>query len=151
MKQRYSLFGIGSVLSGLYSVVSNGFSAAIRFITGLPGQAFQWGKDFIQGPINGISNMIQGVINTVSGSAERIRSFLHFSAPDEGPLADNETWMPDFMKGLVSGIEKNRNLVEKAVKDVASDMVLSPKMSGAEYGYAGDAGGKNGGDVYRRI
>lgn len=131
--------GIGSALSGLYSVVSNGFSSAIRFITGLPGQAFQWGKDFIQGLINGISSMIQGVINTVSGLADRIRSFLHFSAPDEGPLADYETWMPDFMKGLVSGIEKNRNLVEKAVKDVASDMVLSPKVRGAEYGYAGDA------------
>lgn len=131
--------GIGSALSGLYSVVSNGFSSAIRFITGLPGQAFQWGKDFIQGLINGISSMIQGVINTVSGLADRIRSFLHFSAPDEGPLADYETWMPDFMKGLASGIEKNQNLVEKAVKDVASDMVLSPKVSGAEYGYAGDA------------
>lgn len=131
--------GIGSALSGLYSVVSNGFSSAIRFITGLPGQAFQWGKDFIQGLINGISSMIQSVINTVSGLADRIRSFLHFSAPDEGPLADYETWMPDFMKGLASGIEKNRDLVEKAVKDVAFDMVLSPKVSGAEYGYAGDA------------
>lgn len=131
--------GIGSALSGLYSVVSNGFSSAIRFITGLPGQAFQWGKDFIQGLINGISSMIQGVINTVSGLAERIRSFLHFSAPDEGPLADYETWMPDFMKGLASGIEKNRNLVEKAVKDVASDMVLSPKVNGMEYGYTDDA------------
>ena len=131
--------GIGSALSGLYSVVSNGFSSAIRFITGLPGQAFQWGKDFIQGLINGISSMIQSVINTVSGLAERIRSFLHFSAPDEGPLADYETWMPDFMKGLASGIEKNRDLVEKAVRDVASDMVFSPKVSGAEYGYSGDA------------
>lgn len=131
--------GIGSALSGLYSVVSNGFSSAIRFITGLPGQAFQWGKDFIQGLINGISSMIQGVINTVSGLADRIRSFLHFSAPDEGPLADYETWMPDFMKGLASGIEKNRNLVEKAVKDVASDMVISPKVNGMEYGYTDGA------------
>ena len=129
--------GIGSALSGLYSVVSNGFSSAIRFITGLLGQAFQWGKDFIQGLINGISSMIQSVINTISGLADRIRSFLHFSAPDEGPLSDYETWMPDFMKGLAGGIEKNRNLVEKAVKDVASDIVLSPKVSGAEYGYAG--------------
>ena len=128
--------GIGSALSGLYSVVSNGFSSAIRFITGLPGQAFQWGKDFIQGLINGISSMIQSVINTVSGLADRIRSFLHFSAPDEGPLADYETWMPDFMKGLAGGIEKNRNLVEKAVRDVASDMVLSPKVNRTEYGYA---------------
>ena len=131
--------GIGSALSGLYSVVSNGFSSAIRFITGLPGQAFQWGKDFIQGLINGISSMIQSVINTVSGLADRIRSFLHFSAPDEGPLADYETWMPDFMKGLASGIEKNRNLVEKAVRDVASDMVISPKVNGTEYGYADGA------------
>lgn len=131
--------GIGSALSGLYSVVSNGFSSAIRFITGLPGQAFQWGKDFIQGLINGISSMIQSVINTVSGLADRIRSFLHFSAPDEGPLADYETWMPDFMKGLANGIEKNRNLVEKAVRDVASDMVISPKVNGAEYGYADGA------------
>ena len=40
------------------------------------------------------------------------------------------------MKGLASGIEKNRNLVEKAVRDVASDMVISPKMNGPEYGYA---------------
>ena len=131
--------GIGSALSGLYSVVSNGFSSAIRFITGLPGQAFQWGKDFIQGLINGISSMIQSVINTVSGLADRIRSFLHFSAPDEGPLADYETWMPDFMKGLANGIEKNRNLVEKAVRDVASDMVLSPKVNGMEYGYTDGA------------
>ena len=131
--------GIGSALSGLYSVVSNGFSSAIRFITGLPGQAFQWGKDFIQGLINGISSMIQGVLNTVSGLADRICSFLHFSAPDEGPLADYETWMPDFMKGLASGIEKNRNLVEKAVWDVASDMVISPKVNGSEYGYADGA------------
>lgn len=128
--------GIGSALSGLYSVVSNGFSSAIRFITGLPGQAFQWGKDFIQGLINGISSMIQSVINTVSGLADRIRSFLHFSAPDEGPLADYKTWMPDFMKGLAGGIEKNQNLVEKAVKDVASDMVVSPKVNGMAYGYA---------------
>ena len=131
--------GISSALSGLYSVVSNGFSSAIRFITGLPGQAFQWGKDFIQGLINGISSMIQSVINTVSGLADRIRSFLHFSAPDEGPLADYETWMPDFMKGLASGIEKNRNLVEKAVQDVASDMVISPKVNGMEYGYTDGA------------
>lgn len=144
--------GIGSALSGLYSVVSNGFSSAIRFITGLPGQAFQWGKDFIQGLINGISSMIQSVINTVSGLADRIRSFLHFSAPDEGPLADYETWMPDFMKGLASGIEKNRNLVEKAVRDVASDMVISPKVNGSEYGYAdGALSGGNTSDLISGI
>ena len=43
------------------------------------------------------------------------------------------------MKGLASGIEKNRNLVEKTVWDVASDMVISPKVNGTEYGYADGA------------
>ena len=47
--------------------------------------------------------------------------------------------MPDFMKGLAGGIEENRNLVEKAVRDVASDMVLSPKVNGMEYGCADGA------------
>ena len=127
--------GIRSALSGLTSVIKNGFSGAISFITSLPGKALQWGKDFIQGLINGISSMIQSVINTVSGLADRIRSFLHFSAPDEGPLADYETWMPDFMKGLAGGIEKKRKLVENAVKDVASDMVITPKVNASGYGY----------------
>lgn len=126
--------GIRSALSGLASVVQNGFSGAISFITSLPGKALQWGKDFIQGLINGIKSMVQAVVDTVSGIASRIASLLHFSAPDEGPLSDYEKWMPDFMKGLAGGIEKSRSLVEKAVKDVASDMVITPKAGVSGYG-----------------
>src|SRR5699024_5952608 len=126
--------GIRSALSGLTSVIQNGFSGAISFITSLPGKALQWGKDFIQGLINGIKSMVQAVVDTVSGIAGKIASFLHFSAPDEGPLSDYEKWMPDFMKGLTGGIEKSRSLVEKAVRDVASDMVIIPKAGVSGYG-----------------
>ena len=114
--------------------MQNGFSGAISFITSLPGKALQWGKDFIQGLINGIKSMVQAVVDTVSGIAGKIASFLHFSAPDEGPLSDYEKWMPDFMKGLAGGIEKSRILVEKAVRDVASDMVITPKAGVSGYG-----------------
>ena len=127
--------GIRSALSGLTSVIQNGFSGAISFITSLPGKALQWGKDFIQGLINGIKSMVQSVIDTVSGIASKIASFLHFSAPDEGPLSDYEKWMPDFMKGLAGGIERNCKLVENAVKDVASDMLITPKVNASGYGY----------------
>ena len=120
--------GIGSALSGLASVVQNGFAGAISFITSLPGKALQWGKDFIQGLINGIQSMVQAVVDTVSGIAQKIASFLHFSAPDEGPLAEYETWMPDFMKGLAKGIEGSRGLVEKTVRGVSEDMVVSPRL-----------------------
>ena len=116
--------GIGSALSGLFSVVQRGFSSAISFITSLPGKALQWGKDFIGGLINGIQSMVQSVINTVSGIASKIASFLHFSAPDEGPLADYETWMPDFMKGLAKGIERGRGMVGAEIERLVSDMDL---------------------------
>lgn len=89
-------------------------------------QAFTWGADLIQGLINGIKSKIGAITDAVSGVASKIKSFLHFSVPDEGPLTDYETWMPDFMKGLAAGIEKNKNLVTNAVRGLANDMVLSP-------------------------
>lgn len=38
------------------------------------------------------------------------------------------------MKGLAGGIEKSRSLVEKVVRDVASDMVITPKAGVSGYG-----------------
>ena len=124
--------GIRSALSSLGSVVSGGFQSAISFITSLPGKALQWGMDFINGIADGIRSAIGNVVSAVSDVAEKIRSFLHFSVPDEGPLTDYESWMPDFIDGLAKGIENSRGLVEKAVRDVASDMVISPKVGAAE-------------------
>ena len=121
--------GIGSALSSLGSVVQSGFQSAISFITSLPGKALQWGKDFINGIADGIRSAIGNVINAVSDVADKIRSFLHFSVPDEGPLTDYESWMPDFMSGLAKGIEKSRGMVKKAVSGVASDLMLQPQTA----------------------
>ena len=121
--------GIRSALSSLGSVVQSGFQSAISFITSLPGKALEWGKDFINGIANGIRSAIGNVISAVSDVADKIRSFLHFSVPDEGPLTDYESWMPDFMSGLAKGIEKSRGMVKKAVSDVASDLMLQPQAA----------------------
>ncbi len=121
--------GIGSALSSLGSVVQSGFQSAISFITSLPGKALQWGKDFINGIADGIRGAIGNVISAVSDVADKIRSFLHFSVPDEGPLTDYESWMPDFMAGLAEGIEKGRGMVKRAVSGVASDLMLQPQAA----------------------
>ena len=121
--------GIRSALSSLGSVVQSGFQSAISFITSLPGKALEWGKDFINGIADGIRSAIGNVINAVSDVADKIRSFLHFSVPDEGPLTDYESWMPDFMSGLAEGIEKSRGMVKKAVSGVASDLMLQPQAA----------------------
>ena len=120
---------LGISMGSLGSVVQDGFQSAIGFITSLPGRALQWGMDFINGIAEGIRSAIGNVVSAVSDVADKIRSFLHFSVPDEGPLTDYESWMPDFMGGLARGIEKSRGLVRKAVEGVAGDMVVSPKLA----------------------
>lgn len=85
----------------------------------------------------------------VSSVAEKIRSFLHFSVPDEGPLTDYESWMPDFIGGLTKGIEKSRGMIENAMNGITSDLTITPKVMAAQSGYSGS--GVNGGDLISGI
>ena len=115
-------------MSSIYNTIKGGFEKAVGYITGLASKAFTWGKDLIMGIVNGIKSCIGAVGDAVSSVANKIKSFLHFSVPDEGPLTEYESWMPDFMHGLAKGIEGSRGLIEKAVSGVASDMVINPKL-----------------------
>ena len=84
--------------------------------------AFKWGKDMIQGFINGIKNMMGKVGDAVKGVADKIKNFLHFSRPDIGPLRNYETWMPDMIKGMAKGINKSSYLLENATDKMAQKM-----------------------------
>ena len=129
--------GIKDTASGILETIKNGFNNAVSFITGLASSAYTWGSDIISGIVDGIESCIDKVKNAVTNVAETIRSFLHFSVPDEGPLTDYGSWMPDFMSGLAKGIEKSRGMITKAVDAVASDMVISPRMEAMEFAGAG--------------
>lgn len=131
--------GIKSYFSNMYNVATELIGKFRDAIKNMAVQAFTWGADLIAGLINGIKSKIGAVTDAVRGVADKIKSFLHFSVPDEGPLADYESWMPDFMKGLAAGIEKNKNLVTNAVRGLANDMVLSPtaNMAASGGGYGG--------------
>ncbi len=133
------LNGIRNVCGNIYGVVKGGFDKAVGFIKGLASQAFQWGADFVGGIVNGIKSMIGKVGEAVSSVAEKIRSFLHFSVPDEGPLTDYESWMPDFIGGLAKGIEASRGMIEQAMQGVAGDMTVTPRVMAAQGGYSGSA------------
>lgn len=134
--------GIKNTVTGIFNTVRDGFNNAVNFIKGLASQAFNWGADIIRGIINGIKSMISGVVNAVSSVASTIRSYLHFSVPDVGPLTDFEDWMPDFMSGLAKGIENGRGMIEKAVSGIAADMVINPKAGDLQIAGAGVETGK---------
>ncbi|MGN0319159.1 MAG: phage tail tape measure protein [Lachnospira sp.] len=123
------LSAIKNTVGKIASSIKSGFQTAISFITSLPSQALQWGKDMIMGIVNGIKSCINAVGDAVKSVADKIKSFLHFSVPDEGPLTDYESWMPDFMEGLAKGIEKSKGMVAKAVEGVSQDMVINPNVN----------------------
>lgn len=102
--------------------IVNGFNAAIEFITSLPSKALKWGSDIIDGIVDGIKSAIGKVGDAVKGVADTITSFLHFSVPDEGPLADYESWMPDMMSGLAQGIQNSMPVLRAKVVG-AADMI----------------------------
>ena len=112
-------------ITAIKDTIVNGFNAAVNFIKNLGSQAVQWGADIINNIVSGIKSKINAVADAVKGIADKIRSFLHFSVPDEGPLADFESWMPDFMQGLAKGIDKSKKYVEAAVSGVADAMTLT--------------------------
>ena len=118
---------VSSTIGGIKDTITNGFNKAVNFIKNLGKEAWQWGADIINGIVDGIKSCIGKVGDAVKGVADKIKSFLHFSVPDEGPLTDFESWMPDFMKGLAEGINKSRKYVEKAVSGVADAMQIELK------------------------
>ena len=131
---------VKGAMGNVLNTVISGFSNVRNHITGLASQAFTWGRDLVMGIVNGIRSCIGAVADAASSVASKIRSFLHFSVPDEGPLTDYESWMPDFMGGLAKGIEKSRSMIQNAVKDVASDMILNPDVSvGADLSTMGNS------------
>ena len=116
-------------VGSIRDTIVNGFQKAIDFITSLPEKAKQWGRDFMQGLVGGITEKIGDVVEAVSGIANKISSFLHFSRPDVGPLRDYETWMPDMMRGIAKGITDNTDEVDEAAEDASLSIARGIKKN----------------------
>lgn len=131
---------IGNFIGGIKQwgsdLIQKGKNAVRGFVNsigdklgGLGDEALTWGSHMINGFISGIKSRIGSLISTVTSIPKKIRKLLHFSRPDEGPLRDYETWMPDMMDGLAQGIKSNQYKVADAMKDVASMMDVNAYSS----------------------
>lgn len=120
---------ISNTVSNIKNAIVNGFSNAVSYIRSLPSQAWSWGADIINNIVNGIRAKIGAVKDAISNVASTIKSYIHFSVPDVGPLADANTYMPDFMKLIAGGIEKGIPQIQNAMTDMTTAMV--PDMTGS--------------------
>lgn len=125
------LTGITGKVGEIKDAVINGLKEAVDYIKGLPEEAFQWGVDMITGLADGITSAVGKVTEAVTGVAEDVKSFLHFSVPDRGPLTDYESWMPDFMSGLAYGISRNKGKVLAQVNSLVSGISMLSRAATA--------------------
>lgn len=128
---------LSAIVNWAKDFASKGKNAAINLvknianeIKSLPGQFLQWGMDMMSNFASGIWKGFTGwVKGKISGVTNFIKKNLHFSVPDEGPLADADEWMPDFMDLLATGIDRNKSRVESQIKDLQDIMDIGMDSS----------------------
>ena len=134
---------IGEKVTQIKDSIVDGFTAAIEWIKSLPEQALQWGADIIQGIVDGIKGAIGKIGEAVSGVAEKIKGFLGFSEPDEGPLSDFHTYMPDMIDLMAQGISAGKAKIRDALGALTGDMSVVAQANVASPGTARMAMGGN--------
>lgn len=130
---------LSAIVNWAKDFASKGKSAAVNLvknianeIKSLPSQFLQWGLDMMSNFASGIWKGFTGwVKGKISGVTNFIKKNLHFSVPDEGPLADADEWMPDFMDLLATGIDRNKSRVESQIKDLQDimDIGMDPSFT----------------------
>lgn len=115
----------------------------IGTISGLPGQLYNWGVDMVKGMADGIKSAIHYVTSAVKSVASKVKSYLHFSRPDEGPLVEYESWMPDMVEGLSDSLAKASPALINQTKALATGMSDAFNVSGTIEGSAYGAAGSN--------
>ena len=116
-------------------------NTASSTFTNLKNSATTWGKDVCDNMANGISKAKSTVENAVKGVADKIKSFLGFSEPEDGPLSNFHTYMPDMIDLMTYGIKKNQGQAIGAVSDMAS--AISSEIQNGDYSMGGVSVGKN--------
>lgn len=137
------LSGITGTIGNIKDSIVTGFTAAIDWIKSLPAQAFQWGADIINNIVEGIKGAVGKVGEAVSGVASKIKGFLGFSEPDEGPLSDFHTYMPDMIDLMTKGISAGKAKVRDALGALTGDMSIMAQANVASPTTARTAMGSN--------
>jgi len=106
----------GELKDRVVNKINDMANGAAQAFSNMIANATQWGSDLIGNFISGIGNRINSLINTVSNVANTIRSYLHFSEPDIGPLSDFHTYAPDMMELFAKGIRDNENVVKRQIE-----------------------------------
>ena len=144
--------GIQTWFAALPGKLTDAFKAGKETILSWGKQAITWGSDMIKNFIDGIKKKAKDLGNAIKDLAKNyIAKFLHFSVPDAGPLADADTWAPDFVALMVKGIQDGAPKIAEAVQDFAGSMSASITAYGPTGALEGNTSTYNGGNITMNI
>lgn len=132
-------------LTNMKTAISGAFNSVKETVSGVIDSALTWGSDLIDNFVTGIKNNITKVGEAIGGVADKIKSLIGFSEPEDGPLSRFHTFAPDMMELFAQGIDQSAYLVTDALKrnfDFYDDIVKPLNMDGGSV--SGLTGSRNG-------
>lgn len=81
-------------------------------------EAKTWGKDLIQNFVDGIKGALNLVGDAVKAVAQKIKDFIGFSEPEEGPLSNFHTYAPDMIDLFTEGLEDSKMKLQSTLTSV---------------------------------
>lgn len=137
--------------------VKNMWSNVTEFIKGLPDQMLIFGKNIIQGLINGIKDkakaVVEAITNVTSGITNKVKSVLGIKSPSKVMMGIGL----NIVDGLTKGILDNRDELQDAMSTLGADVNLNQGINKSGVSSIVDAINKNnapmaaGGGVTIRI
>lgn len=135
------LHAIGEWGVGLFEKGKEIVKSIAKGIADAAKEAVTWGHDLIDNFVQGIKDRIQKVVDAVKNVAQKVKDFLGFSEPKDGPLSNFHTYAPDMMKLFAEGVRDNTalitNQIDKSFDFGERTVGLSANGAGG-YGYAGN-------------
>ena len=131
----------GNIIGNFWVSINDAWTIAIDKVKGLFQQipdaikdivdsALNWGKDMIQNFVDGITERWEALKDKVMAVPNKIRSWLHFSVPDEGPLSDFDTYAPDMIELFANGIVESAHLITTALVNLLNNIKTIFKLAG---------------------
>lgn len=115
---------LGKLADGIIEAIPKIGDAIIEVVNSIK-QAYEerkeklkeWGSHLIENFVAGVKEKWNELKQAVSDTAQKIKDFLGFSKPKEGPLSDADTYGGDFIKLLVDGMNgESGSLINKAIE-----------------------------------
>ncbi len=103
--------GAWSIISGIGAWITEKFNAVLDFFVNLPSKTLEFGKNFIQGFIDGVEGMIDAVINKVKSVGESIEKKIREVLGIHSPSRVMHSIGQFTIQGLANGMDSSKKLL----------------------------------------